>query len=392
MRSGFKIGKIFGIQIRVDWSWLVIFFLATWNLGTAFGGLHSDWSSTLRWGLALVTSLLFFTSVLMHELGHALMARAQGIPVNNITLFLFGGVSNIQREPASPGSEFMMAILGPLTSFVIGGIFLVIFVLTVNVQTPFETPERVLEQLGPLSTMVLWLGTVNIVLGLFNLIPGFPLDGGRILRSFFWAVTNNLKKATRWASRSGQFIAWLMVFSGISMAFGARIPLLGTGLSNGLWLAFIGWFLHNAAVQSYQQLVIRDVLEDVPVTELMRKTPPIVSPASTVATLVHNYVMENDDYAFPVMEDSRLMGLVTLDDVRAVARDAWQTTHVQEIMTPAKELITIGPEDNTREALDRLSRRDVRQLPVMHEGTLEGLLRRRDIVKWLQLQSEMDIA
>ena len=392
MRSGFKIGKLFGIQIRVDWSWLVIFFLATWNLGTAFGNLHSDWSFTLRWGLALVTALLFFASVLMHELGHALVARSHDIPVRNITLHLFGGVSNIQREPASAGSEFVMAILGPLTSFVIGSIFLVIFALTSNMSTPFGAPERVLEQVGPVSTMVLWLGTVNVGLGLFNLIPGFPLDGGRILRSFFWAVTNNLKKATRWASRSGQLIAWLLIFSGIAMTFGARIPLLGTGLSDGLWLAFIGWFLHNAAVQSYQQLMIRDILEDVPVAELMRKTPPIVSPTSTVATLVHNYVMENDDYAFPVMEDGQLQGLVTLDDVRAVTRDAWETTHVQEIMTPAKALITIEPEENTREALDRLSQRDVRQLPVMHEGALEGLLRRRDIVKWLQLQSEMDIA
>jgi Zn-dependent protease/CBS domain-containing protein len=389
MGRGFRIGKLFGIQVRVDWSWLVIFLLATWNLSFAFGQLHPDWGIFLRWGIAIVTVLLFFLSVLAHEFAHSLVAKANGIPVRSITLHLFGGVSNIEREPPSPGAEFVMAILGPVTSFVIGGVLLLIFSLTANVPFLTGAPEQVLSQLGPGQTMLLWLGTINIILGVFNLIPGFPLDGGRVLRSILWAISNNLQRATRWASWIGQGIAWLMIFGGISMAFGVQIPFLGTGLANGIWLAFIGWFLHNAAVQSYQQLIIRDVLEEVSVGELMRTAPPRVSPNATISSLVHEHVMRSDDHAFPVMTNGQLEGMVTLDDVRTAPREAWDTMRVQDIMTPFDALVTITPEENSREALDRLSRRDIRQLPVVQGDTLVGLLRRRDIVKWLQLRSDV---
>ncbi|MGC9468982.1 MAG: site-2 protease family protein [Anaerolineae bacterium] len=390
MHSGFSIGKIFGIEIRVDWSWLVIFLLVTWNLASAMGTIHGAWGSMIRWGVAVSGSLLFFFSVLAHELAHSLVAKSRGLPVSSIRLHLFGGVSNIQREPDSPGSEFVMAILGPVTSLVIGGVLLLIVGFAADL--PQGPPEEMLAQLGPTLTVVTWLGSVNVILGIFNLIPGFPLDGGRVLRSILWAITDNLRLATQWASWTGRGISWLMIFAGTAMAFGVRIPFFGEGLISGLWLAFIGWFLHNAAVQSYRQLVIRDALEDVPVTEVMRRNPPTVSSDRTVADLVHSYIMQTDDQSFPVVDQGDLVGLVTLQDVRSVPRDSWETTRVREIMTPAQALVTLSLEDNASRALDELAGRDIRQLPIVNQGQLEGLVRRRDIFKWLQLQSDVDIS
>ena len=385
---GFRLGRLFGININIDWSWLFIFLLITWHLSTLFGSFHPDWDIVLRWGTAVIASLLFFASVLAHELAHSLMAMAQGIPVRNITLFLFGGVSNIQREPPSPKAEFLITIVGPITSIVLGVLFILLARLTTGpMDVTLAEPTQVFAELNPLSTLLFWLGPINIVLGLFNLIPGFPLDGGRILRSLLWAITDNLRQATRWASWVGQAIAWLMIVSGIAMIFGVTIPFFGTGFLNGLWLAFIGWFLNSASIQSYQQVVLQDVLDDVPVTRIMRPNPPTVPPDISISSLVHDYVMTTDDHAFPVEENGRLLGLVTLEDVRGVPRDQWDVTLVRQVMTPANQLITISSDDCANEALNKLRERDVRQLPVLRNGELAGLLRRRDIVKWLQLQA-----
>jgi signal-transduction protein with cAMP-binding, CBS, and nucleotidyltransferase domain len=214
------------------------------------------------------------------------------------------------------------------------------------------------------------------------------LDGGRVLRSIFWASTDNFIKATRWASIAGHIVAWTMILSGVAMIFGVEIPFLGTGFVNGLWLAFIGWFLNNAASRSYQRVVVQDVLEGVTVAEMMRPNPPTVSLNLSVRELVHDYVMQEDDYAFPVMKGNDLIGLVTLQDIRDVSRDRWDDTTVGEIMTPAEELITVTTDGDASDALLRLTQREFRQLPVMENGSFAGLVRRRDIIKWLQLHSE----
>ena len=389
MRNGFSIGRIFGIRIDIDWSWLFILLLVTWNLSLVFGQVHSDWGLGLRLGVCLAAALLFFASVLAHELAHSLMARAQGVPVRSITLFLFGGVSNIQRQPPSPKAEFLITIVGPVTSFLIGVLFLLLSGVGMGAVSLswVRAPGTLIGQLSPLTTLLLWLGPVNILVSIFNLIPGFPLDGGRILRSILWLASDSLRKATRWASAIGQGIAWLMIVAGIAMAFGIQIPLFGSGFANGLWLAFIGWFLNSASAQSYQQIVIQDILEDVPVAKMMRLNPPTVDPDRSISSLVHDHVMQSDDHAFPVIEDNRLIGLVTLEDIRAVPRQNWETTTVREIMTTAERLTTITPEEEAAEALNKLMGRDVRQLPVVRAGELLGLLRRRDIIKWMQLQS-----
>jgi Zn-dependent protease/CBS domain-containing protein len=388
MRSGLRLGKVFGISIDMDWGLLVIVFLITWSLSSALDQAHRDWSQGLIWGTALLGAILFLASVLAHELAHSLVARSQGVPVKNITLFIFGGVSNIQRDPPSPRAEFLITIVGPATSLLLGALSLGLSgVRTALASLVLGSPSGLISGLDPVSTLLLWLGPVNIALGLFNLVPGFPLDGGRVLRSVLWAASSSLRKSTRWASWVGQVVAWLMIFLGISMIFGIDVPYLGSGFLNGLWLAFIGWFLHNAAIQSYRQVVVHDLLEGVSVSRMMRPNPPTVPPDCRVSDLVYGHVMDSDDHAFPVTEAGRLVGLVTLDDVRKIDRGQWEATAVRQIMTPYDQLVTTSPNADASEALNLLSQRDVRQLPVLEQGQLIGLLRQRDLVKWLQLQA-----
>lgn len=392
MTKGFKIGRLFGININIDWSWLFIFFLITWNLSVVFGQFHANWGVGLRWGLAAVASLLFFASVLAHELAHSLMAKAQGVSVRSITLFLFGGVSNIQREPPSPGAEFLITIVGPITSIVLGIIIVLFSGTTSALQQVSGQAQQALARLNPVTTMLVWLGPINILLGVFNMIPGFPLDGGRILRSVLWAITDNLRQATRWASMVGQGIAWLFIFAGISMIFGVEIPFFGTGIIGGVWLAFIGWFLNTASVQSYRQVVVQDVLEDVPVFRVMRRDPPTVRSNRAVSDLVHDHVMNTDSRAFPVVDNGSLKGLVTLEDIRNVPRHDWDTTLVQDIMTSVDKLVVVSPHDDAADTLTTLMRQDVNQVPVVNgNGGLSGIVRRKDIIKYLQLQSELNL-
>jgi CBS domain-containing protein len=244
-----------------------------------------------------------------------------------------------------------------------------------------------LARLSPLATLLLWLGPINILLGLFNLIPGFPLDGGRVLRSMLWALTDDLRRATRWASRVGQIVAWLFIINGIAMAFGARLPLFGSGFLSGLWLVFIGLFLNSAAVQSYRQVAIEDLFEGVPVAHLMRPNVPTVSPDLRINQLVDNYVMTTEEQAFPVVENDRLVGLVSVEDINRVPREVWPTWPVSQIMTPADDIDVVTPRDDVTEAFHKLARRDVRQMPVVQDGHLVGILRHRDIVRWLHLRS-----
>ena len=388
MKNGFRLGKIFDINIDIDWSWLLIFALVSWSLASSFGQAHPGWTALMQWGLAVSAALLFFISILMHELAHALAARAMNVPVRSITLFMFGGVSNIQREPRSPLGEFVIAIVGPLTSIILGGVFLALGLGSIAFNNlRLMDPISALSQIGPMGTMFVWLGSINVLIALFNLIPGFPLDGGRIVRSALWAVTDDLRKATRWASWMGQAVAWLLIFAGISMMFGVYIPMLGSGFINGIWIVFIGWFLQNAAVQSYRRIVVEDILEDVPVKKMMYTDVPMVKANSSVQSLIDNYIMKTDHHAFVVFDDDRMAGLVTIDDIRKVAPEVRSKTIVRSIMTPSEELIVITPEEDASDALQRMQSKEIRQLPVVTGDKIIGLVRRKDIVRWLQLQS-----
>jgi Zn-dependent protease len=316
------------------------------------------------------------------------VAKARGLPVRRITLFLFGGVSNIEREPPTPKTEFLVAVVGPITSILLGMIFLALAAFSAaNSNITGGDPQAVARQLGPVTTLLAWLGPINILLGLFNLIPGFPLDGGRILRAALWSATKNLRKATAWAAGIGRLTGWMFIAAGIAMGLGAHLPIFGTGLFSGLWLILIGWFLNSAAVSSYRQTVVRDLLEAVPVFRLMRLNVPTVTPTLPVSHLVYDYVMGRDERAFPVMEEDRLVGMVCVEDIRKVPREDWDRATVEDIMTDSNHLDVVTASEDAGNALERLTAHDVGQAPVIENGRLVGLLRRRDILKWLELQS-----
>lgn len=388
-RGGIRLGQIFGIEIDIDPSWFFIFLLVTFNLALAvFPALHPEWNAALNWLVGIVASILFFASVLTHEIAHSLVARGQGISVRRITLFLFGGVSDIQEEPRSPKTEFLMAAVGPLSSLVLGVIFLLLGLALARGQGFTNTNlAETLSRLGPISTLFLWLGPINILLGVFNLIPGFPLDGGRLLRSILWAATHDLKKATRYASWAGQIFGWFFIAIGVAMTLGIEVPFFGSGLIGGLWLIFIGWFLSNLASQGYQQVVVEDTLGKVSVGEIMRRKFPTVRPEITVEALVNEQIMGSEERVFPVMVGEELLGLVTLADVRKIPRSQWSNASVEQIMTPAAKLITVKSEDGAATALKTLASNDINQLPVLEEGKLVGLVSRRDIILWLQVRS-----
>lgn len=382
--NGFRLGKIFGISIHMDWSWLLIFALVSWSLSATFGQMHSGWSAGMRWGMAMLAAFLFFASVLAHELAHSLAALARGVAVQNITLFMFGGVSNIQREPDSPAEELFITIVGPLTSLFLGAVFLVIG--AGGYLNEAMTPTSLLGRLQPLNTILAWLGSINIMVGFFNLIPAFPLDGGRIVRSLFWASSGDLRIATRWASLMGQAIGWAMIFSGVAMILGVRFPIFGTGLFNGLWLIFIGWFLNNAAAAGYKHVVVQEVLNDVPVRNVMQTHIPVVPSNVRVNELITS--PSSEDRTMLVTDGSDVVGMVAMNEIENSSKQPGSSVAVSDVMTPVSELVYVTPDQGVAEAFDHLQRLDLRQMPVMRNNQIVGVLRRKDILRWLQLNSE----
>lgn len=394
LRSGFRLCRLAGIEIQVDWSLLIAFWLIASSLAFGvFPGWHPEWTRAQAVGTALVSALVFFASVLAHELAHAIAGRKFGIDIGRITLFIFGGVAELAGEPRNWRAELAMAFAGPLASIVLGTVFLLLAMASAQ-PLPASTAEIQpwLSGLRSLPTLLLWLGQVNMVLALFNLVPGFPLDGGRVLRAALWGLTGNLRRATRWASRGGQAFAWLLIILGIAMILGADAPLLGSGPVGGLWLTLIGWFLHNAALMGYRQLLLQESLAAVPVRRLMRTEFLTVPPEMTVAELVDQQLLPSGQRAFPVLASGRLAGIVSLRDARGIGRGAWPATSVARIMTPVGRLVAASPGQSAFDALVAMGRGGINQLPVLEDGTLRGLLRREDLLDWLALYGERGAA
>jgi Zn-dependent protease len=371
-KNQLRIGRVMGVPLRIDASWLLIFVWVTWSLAAGyFPQNHPDWSQGLIWALAVITSLMFFGSVLLHELGHALLARLHGVPVKDITLFIFGGVAEISDEPSTPGQELTMAIIGPLVSLALSGVFAALHLATRGTS-------------APLAAMGLFLGVVNLSLGLFNLIPGFPLDGGRVLRSILWHLRNDLVWATRWASRIGRGVAYMFIAYGIVRAFA------GDWLG-GLWIAFIGFFLENAARTAYSQLTLRNLLDGHVVSEAMNRQCQILPPQLTLDLFVEQYLLSGGRRCYVVGDRDQTLGLLTVHNIRSVPRLERPFVHVRDVLTPIDDLVVVAPDTPMWDALKKMTAGGVNQLPVMDDGTLEGMITREDLVTFIQTRSELDL-
>ncbi|MFB3881475.1 MAG: site-2 protease family protein [Armatimonadota bacterium] len=371
MTKELRIGRIFGIEIAIDYTWFIIFFIVAAGLSTGWLARYMPGVPLgLRWIVAGLAAILFFASVLLHELSHSIIALRNGMKVSGITLFLFGGVSKLSDEPKSAGVELKMAIAGPLTSVALALVFLALAFL--------------LKPVPVLSGVFRWLGIVNGFLAAFNLVPGFPLDGGRVLRAGIWQWTANLGEATRIAAGFGQGVGILMIVGGILSYF------LGGGFG-GLWLAFIGWFLMQAAQSSYQQMMLRQALTGVSVTHVMTPSVDSVPPDLTLDQVVHDYIMARNHPAFPVVEDGRLLGLLCVTEVRAIPRQQWPVTTARQAAAPLSDHNTISPSADAWEALVRMSQENCGRLLVVENGMVRGIISRTDIMRLMRSRLQLGL-
>jgi Zn-dependent protease/predicted transcriptional regulator len=376
MKAQIKLGRIFGVEIGLHYSWFIIALLITLSLASQFSLNNPDWSDSLRWGVAIVTAVLFFAAIVIHELSHAVVAKARGLPVRSITLFALGGVAEIEKEAADAKTEFWMGIIGPITSFVIGAICLGI-TMTLGWSPP-EFPQQ------PLPAMLMWLGYINIVLAIFNMIPGFPLDGGRVLRAIAWWITGDAKRATTIASRVGQVIAFAMIVFGIFQFF------RGAGF-NGLWITFIGWFLLSASRESQAQVAITEGLRGVRVADVMSRDYPTVDGHSNLQTFVEEYLVRTGRRCFVVTLNGHNEGMITPGEIKGVPHARWPYTTVADVMRPLDQVRTVGPNTPVSEALEIMAREDLNQLPVVDNGDLAGLISRGHVVQLLQTRAELQV-
>jgi Zn-dependent protease/CBS domain-containing protein len=371
MRS-FRLFRIAGIDVGVHPSWLVVFGLVTWSLATGYYPVVlGDADNTTYWLLGAVSAILLFAAVLVHELAHSLVARAQGLDARSITLFIFGGVSNLGGESPRPGVEFLVSIVGPLSSFAIAGLAL----LGASAAPSGSAAEAVLS----------YLAVVNGVLGLFNLIPGFPLDGGRVLRSIVWRATGSLRRATEVAAAAGTVVAYGFLIWGF-------LQVLDGEFLSGIWIAAIGWFLQTASAASVQQVRLEEALRGTRVAEIVRRDPATVAPSMSVGDLIEDYFLPQNRRAMPVSEDGRLRGIVTLGDIAAVPSDRRATTPVGSVMGGQGDaLVTVAPSASLAAALEALGRGDYEQVPVVEDGRLVGMLTRADVLRQFQLRETLGL-
>lgn len=371
MKSSFRVARIAGIDIGVHYSWILAFVLIAWSLAEGFfPTYYSGWSTATYWGAGVASAFLLFVAVVLHELAHSLVAKAQGMNVKSITLFILGGVSNLEGEPERAMVEFRMAIVGPLTSLILGGIF-------------WGVLQGISDRTTPVAAIVGYLALINLLLGAFNLIPAFPLDGGRVLRSILWGEMKSVTRATNVAASVGRFFGWAMI------AYGLFALLTGNFLQ-GIWIAFIGWFLSSAAEASRQEVTLREHLKGIAVKDLMDPTPDTIGPETTVQEVVQRIFQQRRRRAVPVVQNSQLLGIVTLADVKELPMQQWSSTPVSKIMTK-EPLCGATPDEDLSTAMREMAQRDLNQLVVCQQGHLAGLLSRADIIHHLNVKQELGI-
>jgi Zn-dependent protease/CBS domain-containing protein len=371
LAGSFRLGRIAGIEIGIHYTWILAFVLMSWSLAAGFFPQeYPEWSTGTYWITAIMAALLLFVCVLAHELAHSLVAQARGMPVRGITLFIFGGVSNVSAEAERPRDEFAMTVVGPLTSLVLAGVF-------------WGLRHMVGEAETPLSAMLGYLAFVNALLAAFNLLPGFPLDGGRILRSVLWQSTGNLVRATNIAASVGHVFAWLLIGWGF-------LSILGGNLLGGVWTGFIGWFLNGAAEASRSHVTLRQHLRGMSVRDVMDPNPASIAPQTPVEQVVRDAFLHGGRRAVLVVRDNELLGIVTLTDVRELPHEEWAVTPVERVMT-RPPLHTVVPDQDLGSALTLLAEHGLNQVPVLEDGRLTGLLSRADIIRYLRMSQELGI-
>lgn len=362
-RHTIPIGRILGIPIDLDYSWFLIAALITWMLAvnyypTEFKGGTSD----QYWLMGAVTAVLFFASILVHELAHSWVAIRYKIRVSRITLYIFGGVSQIAGEPPSASAEFLIAVVGPLTSFALAGFFYLL--------------EPLLANIGAALAVAKYLALINGLLGLFNLIPGFPLDGGRVFRAIVWGVSKNFRRATLVAANTGRFFGFLFIMWGVWQALRGNV-------ANGLWIAFIGWFLESAAGAQVQEQMMQGLLGGHKVSEAMGNECTHISEDTTLQKLVDQEVLAHGRQCFLVDRADRPVGLLTLHHIKEIPRSTWTTTTAAQAMVPIEKLDRIDSKSELWAAMQKMGRDGISEAPVMLGNNVVGTLSTGDIVKYL---------
>jgi Zn-dependent protease/CBS domain-containing protein len=368
-RHTIPLGRILGIPIRLDYSWFLIFALITWTMAVGYYPAEfKNWPTAQYWIAGAVTAIMLFVSVLLHELGHSVVAIHYKIPVRSITLFIFGGVSLIGAEPPSAAAGFWLSIVGPLVSFALAALF--------------SQLQHLFTGVAPLLALTKYLVYINIALGLFNLIPGLPLDGGGIFRSIVWGITHSMRRATLIASNVGRFIAYLFILFGVWQMF------IGNFM-NGLWIAFIGWFLESAARGQAQQQTLQDLLAGRKVSQAMNPHYATIPASTTLQQMVDNHILGVGQRTFLVKEGEHVIGLLTLHHIKEIPRSQWPATTAAQALIPVTQMKRVQPDEDLWAALEKMDRDGVNQLPVMSNGEVLGMLSREDVVSYLRTLREL---
>lgn len=373
MRKSFRLITLFNIPVEINFSWFIILGLVIFTLARGyFPYTNPELGAAAHWLMAIIAAFLLFASLLAHEFSHSLVAIKHNLSIRGITLFVFGGVAHMEQEPSSPSVEFKMAIAGPAMSFFLAILF---FALT-QVVYILGLPKAILS-------ITNYLFILNLIVGIFNLIPGFPLDGGRVLRATLWNYYKDIKKATAIASGFGKGFAFFLIAVGFLNLFTGSIIA-------GIWFIFIGFFLQEAAEVSYRQVVMKKILSGTKVLDLMTQNVITVPADITLDKLVDDFFFKTRHATFPVVEDDTILGLVTLHDIKEVAKNKWPETTAKEIMIPLRKDFVISKDADVMIALARLASNGIGRLLVIEDSKLLGILSQRDIMRLFEFKSEIE--
>lgn len=372
MKNSITIGKVKGIDIEINISWLVVFGLVTFTLAMSFFPTnYPEWSSVARWSLAAIMAISLFASVLLHELSHSVVSIGLGIDVKKITLFIFGGVAQIEREPDDPVKELKIAIAGPMMSLAIT----VTTLVASRALSIVDAPEIV-------TVPIVYIANVNLILAIFNMIPAFPLDGGRVLRAAIWKAKGDIEIATRVASAAGGVFGYIIIFLGIFLALTGNIV-------NGIWFVLIGWFINQSSQSSYQSMLVNDIFGKIKVKKFMSENPVTVSSAISIKDMVDEYIYRYKYSSFPVKSKDEVIGIVNIERVKSISRESWEHTEVETVTEKLNENLVVSPEDSVAEAMNKIFRNEIGRVLVMDGDELVGIVSRTDILNHIRIYNQL---